>query len=93
MDASLVTTGAITFTGEAKYKCADGYAMESLLTDATHVSPEGAVSEFSRTHPPQPSTEQRDERGQNRDPQKIEWSLYSVKKCLTDAIWSLEVSY
>jgi len=47
MDASLVTTGAITFTGEAKYKCADGYAMESLLTDATHVSPEGAVSEFS----------------------------------------------
>merc|ERR1740138_501657 len=33
--------------GEAKYKCADGYAMESLLTDATHVSPEGAVSEFS----------------------------------------------
>ena len=33
------------------------------------------------------------ERGQNRDPKKIEWSLYSVKKCLTDAIWSLEVSY
>ena len=33
------------------------------------------------------------ERGQNRDPKKIAWSLYSVKKCLTDAIWSLEVSY
>ena len=33
------------------------------------------------------------ERGQNRYPKKIEWSLYSVKKCLTDAIWSLEVSY
>ena len=33
------------------------------------------------------------ERGQNRGPQHIEWSLYSVKKCLIDAIWSLKVSY
>ena len=32
-------------------------------------------------------------RGQNRGPKKIEWSLYSVKKCLIDAIWSLKVSY
>ena len=26
------------------------------------------------------------ERGQNRAPPKIEWSLYSVKKCLIDAM-------
>ena len=26
-------------------------------------------------------------------PKQIEWSLYSVKMYLTDAIWSLEVSY
>ena len=32
------------------------------------------------------------ERGQNRGPKKVEWSLYSVKKCLLDAIWTLEVS-
>ena len=26
------------------------------------------------------------QRGRNRVPQKVEWSLYSVKKCLTDTI-------
>ena len=33
------------------------------------------------------------ERGQNRGPKKIEWSLYSVKTCLIDAVWTLKMSY